>query len=333
MMSADVRTVDRPSSQQVTVRAAMCAICCAALVLAALALPAASAGAAWRRAAVVPRLGPLTQAKVAKTRALGLKLGKRPDVFSKVGDSISESPAFLQGLGCGDWTPGRHADLAATVGFFAARTLPGRSDDCPVVNSFSRHGPAARGLQFSSYALSPGAATYYYPECGSTETPLACDYRVIRPAYAVIMFGTNDALLDIATPESTAENLQHIVTFSRRSGVQPILSTIPPRPDREAKAEAINAATYEMARRRHVPIINLWRALNPLPNRGLSSDNVHPSLFGGPGCTGLCDPNSCRPACQSANFTAAGLRFGYDQRNLLTLRTLEELRAVPIRRR
>jgi hypothetical protein len=147
----------------------------------------------------------------------------------------------------------------------------------------------------------------------------------------VILFGTNDVSIAQAfqsdpTPEYAA-NMSLIVSRARSLGVVPILTTVPPRPDAAAEGltEELNASLHELASQRHVPLIDLWRALDPLPNRGLSADNLHPSLYGGPECTNLCNPKTCAPACQSANFTPAGLRFGHDVRNLITVQTLRRL--------
>jgi hypothetical protein len=106
-----------------------------------------------------------------------------------------------------------------------------------------------------------------------------------------------------------------------------VLTTIPPRSGDEAEnsVERLNAALYRLAARRGVALLNLWRALAPLPNAGLAADGLHLSVYGGPDCVGPCDPNTCAPACEPANFTPAGLGYGADARNLVTVALLRRL--------
>ncbi len=69
-------------------------------------------------------------------------------------------------------------------------------------------------------------------------------------------------------------------------------------------------------------------AISPLPNRGISADGLHLSVYGGPRCIRVCDPNTCAPACQPASFTQAGLQYGYNVRNLITVTALGRLSSL-----
>lgn len=283
-------------------------------------------------ASAVPRLDGATKRKAKATLRRGSTLGARANVFAKVGDSISESPAFFQELGCSLRSRSIGSGLRSAVSYFTARPLRGRSSDCRQVNSFSRNSAATFRFTVSGWALQPGGSAD--PSCHAGETPLGCEIRLDRPAYAVILFGTNDVTVAQAfqsdpLPEYIA-NMGEIVSRTLRRGVVPILTTVPPRTETGAESltEELNAGLYQLASERHVPLIDLWRALDPLPNLGLSADDVHPSLYGGPGCTALCDPKACAPRCQSANFRPAGLRYGYNVRNLITLKMLRRLSAL-----
>jgi hypothetical protein len=300
------------------------------LLLCSASIPARSLGG-WRSAPVVPKLGRGIRSKLAGVLATGRRRGNRADVFAKVGDSISQSPAFLQGIGCGQVAIGGHSSLRSAIKYFSARRLEGTSADCPAANSFSRASAATQAFAVSEWALSAGANSN--SSCEPGESPLTCELRIDRPGWAVVLFGTNDVTVgsDIVHADTLPgflESMGEIITEATRDGTVPILSTIPPRidPTDEAWTERFNGALYRLARSRRIPMINLWRALDPLANHGLSADNLHPSLYGGAGCTGYCDPASCAPACQAANFTAMGLRYGYDVRNLITLETLARLR-------
>jgi hypothetical protein len=304
---------------------------CAAVIAVAVCTPVARAD--WASAPAVPRLDKATKHKAIATFRRGSKRGNRPNVFAKVGDSLSQSPAFLEGLGCRQWVLGKHSALRPTISFFAAHRLQGTSSQCARVNSFSRNSAATLVFRPSVWAISAGDTTD--PSCLPQESPLACELRLTRPAYAVILLGTNDVTIGQMfngdpVPQYVA-NMSQIVSATRALGVVPILTTIPPRNDTaaaEASTEEANAALWQLAGDRHVPLINLWRAIAPLPNHGLTSDRLHLSVSGWPTCASPCDPNTCAPLCRAANFTSAGLQYGNDTRNLITLRTLKRVAAI-----
>jgi GDSL-like Lipase/Acylhydrolase family len=301
------------------IAAALVSLACAGATLA---VSPMNARADWLAAPVVPKLGGATAQKLVATRRRGSNLGNRADVFAKVGDSISASPAFLQSLGCGQWRPGRYGGLRATVRYFSATKLPGASSQCGRSNSFSRNSAATRAMTPSLWAIDPHADPSR-PPCLADESPLACEIRLDRPAYAVFLFGTNDVSIALGfgsdpVPDYVA-NMDRIVSIARGLGVVPILTTLPPRGDSaaaEAMTERMNHGLWQVATTRHVPLINLWRALVALPNRGLATDNLHLSVSGSPGCAAR---------CFAADFTRSGLRYGSDVRNLITLRTLARL--------
>ena len=281
-----------------------------------------------RDAPVISKIDQPTRAKLITTLRRGERLGNRADVFAKVGDSLSQSPAFAQPLGCGRWMPGSHRSLRRTVRRFAARALPGKSSYCRRVNSFSRNSAATLARQTSHWPLEPGASQD--PSCRPAETPLVCEIRRTRPGYAVILLGSNDVKLGVALGldplPSFVANISHLVGAARSRGVVPVLTTIPPQADERAEAavEQLNNALQMLAQRRGLPLLDLWRALSGLPNRGLSEDGLHLTVYGGP-CAGTCDPNTCAPACQPANFSAAGTRYGMNVRNLTTVALLRRL--------
>jgi GDSL-like Lipase/Acylhydrolase family len=298
----------------------------------------AAARADWKSAPIVPKLDAATSKQTLATLRRGRALGNRPDVLAKVGDSITQSPAFLDPLGCGQSRLGRYRGLRATVRLFAARSLPGRSQECRTVNSFSRDSAAALLRTTSWWPLDPTGAED--PACRVRESPLVCEIRLDRPAFAVILTGTNDISVGVGLggdpiPDFLT-NMRAIVRASRQLAVVPILNTLPPRTDSaqfEAATESLNEQLVDLAHELHTPLINLWRALAPLPGQGLW-DGLHPSVSGWPGCSQPCNPSRCAPKCFAANFTPAGLAYGTDTRNLITLLTLRRLSALaPPRRR
>ena len=61
--------------------------------------------------------------------------------------------------------------------------------------------------------------------CEPGESALACEYRAHNPAFAVIMFGTNDLIS--LTPQQFDHALRRIVLETKDAGIVPILSTFP----------------------------------------------------------------------------------------------------------
>ncbi len=230
----------------------------------------------------------------------GQQLGNRRDVFSKVGDSVTASPLFLNPVGSGGLRLESYGYLQPVVDFFSvtgARTG----------NSFNNESLAARGGWTTYDVLNPELAVPGVCQIG--ETPLACEYRVVKPAVALIMFGSNDtAWVDSA---SYRANLQTIVQTSMDMGVIPVLSTIP-----DQLGSGVNRVTEfnniirSVARANNIPLWDYWQSLQSLPNYGLSGDGLHPSF----------DPTQ-----ETGIFTADGLRYGFNMRNLTALIVLDAI--------
>jgi hypothetical protein len=245
-------------------------------------------------AGVIPAVG-------GQARALflnGQARGNQATVFAKVGDSITDMPMFLFAIGAGQQQLGDYPYLQAVIDHFMQTT-----------NAFSRVSAAARGGWTSGDLLDP-AKQHVPGACGADESPLACEYRVLRPAVALIMIGTNDILAGVDGGTYRA-HLETIVQISIDSGVIPVLSTIPDnqiQPDWAARVPEINAIIRSVASAYGVPLWDYWLALQALPNKGLSADNLHPSFDAAPGT--------------SAIFTADHLLYGFNVRNLTALLVL-----------
>lgn len=70
---------------------------------------------------------------------------------------------------------------------------------------------------------------------------------------------------------------------------------------------AFNAVSRGIAEARQIPWFDTFNAFYPLKNQGLRSDNIHGSYSGSP-----------------CNFTASGLQYGVNQRNLGSIQMLDE---------
>lgn len=251
-----------------------------------------------------PEPQPFTDPVASKVRAIyqhGQRLGNRRDVFSKIGDSITVSTNFLAPIGDNRYNVADFSYLQGVIDHFAAAELR-------TGNSFNNVSLAATVGWSANAALDPNQADRTY--CLAGESPLACEYRVNRPAVALIFFGTNDA--GFRSPDEFGADMERIVTLSEEMGVIPVISTIPLRRGMETNVDALNRVIMSTAEAHQIPLWDYAGMMAALPNGGLSSDNVHPSI--GPG-----GYNS------AVDFTPDNLRYGYVMRNLTALQMLDRV--------
>lgn len=207
-------------------------------------------------------------AHVREIFAQGQALGNRATVFSKVGDSITVSPAFMYSIGVGRYELHDYTYLQPVIDYYSttwARTH----------NSFSNETLAAKVGWSTRTVVAAGAGDPAI--CGPEETPLDCEFHWVKPSVAIIMLGTNDVP---GTPEESYENaLRKVVEKTIANGVVPILSTIPDlhRQGLEGRVEAFNYIVKKLAYEYDIPLLDYWAALQGLPNQGLGGDGVHPT--------------------------------------------------------
>jgi Bacterial SH3 domain/GDSL-like Lipase/Acylhydrolase family len=231
----------------------------------------------------------------------GQKYGNRPDVFSKIGDSITATGHFMYSFGWGRYNLHEYSYLQPVINFFSSTTAYDS-------NSFSNSPLAAKSGWKSSTVLDPANANPSV--CLPGESPLVCEYRVVRPSLSIIMLGTNDMETNTNTYEA---NMIQIVETSIQMGVIPILCTIPARDYWDGKVAAYNQIIRNIAQTYDIPLVDVYSALINLPNRGLNSDGVHPAWIGG--AYENYDP--------SGDFTPENLQYGFPMRNLVVLQMLD----------
>jgi len=229
----------------------------------------------------------------------GQTLGNRANVFSKIGDSITANDVFLAPIGWGRYDLHQYTYLAPVIAYFSqanARTA----------NSFANTSLAAQGGWTAWQMINPGAV--FEPRiCNFNETPLECEYRVVKPSVALIMIGTNDVGF---TPAAQYQaELRQIIRTSIDQGIIPVVSTIPPLHHDWAvgRVEVINGIIVSLAREYDIPVWDYWTALQGLPQDCLSIDGVHPSVDTG----------------HAADFSPDYILTGYAVRNLLALQALD----------
>lgn len=128
----------------------------------------------------VPVFSNMATQRVFDVFQWGKQVGKHPNVFTTIGDSNTTNGDFMRPLGVTGSVCelGPYAELQTSIDYFSA-PIPGLE-----TNSFA-HGSAAAGRGFSSAAvLDPFWADRAM--CNTGETPLLCEYRVSRPAAAII---------------------------------------------------------------------------------------------------------------------------------------------------
>jgi hypothetical protein len=240
---------------------------------------------------IVPEIGE----QALRIYADSLARGSNPHTFVKIGDCMTHNPYFLLPIGEGDYDLGEYQDLQPVIDYFAEGEL----------NSFARESQATAGGFNSASVLD---SLWANPEfCEAGETPLTCEFRAMQPSIALIMFGTNDVFyLD---EPSFDFFMRSIVVETIRNGALPILSTFPHRPEFPDKSVLYNQIVVQIAQDYDLPLINLWLALEPLPNQGI--DLEEPTRMSAPESGGAC------------YFIAPNLEAGFTVRNLVTLQTLD----------
>jgi uncharacterized protein YraI len=272
------------------------------------ALPAPEAGAPAQAAPAQPAAPPtsgIVSGVSGNARAIyerGQALGNNPNVFSKVGDSITATAWFLEPIGWGRYNLADHTYLQPVIDYFMAGTSR-------TGNSFANASLAATAGWTSAHVLDPAAAIP--GACQPTESPLVCEYRVSRPAVALIMLGTND--LSYIPLETYRANLSAIVQTSIDMGVIPVISTIPTRAGFEQTVPLFNQVVLETARYYDVPVWDYEIAIRGLPNQGLG-DGIHPSTP--PGTHEYDFP-------AAVDFSPFNMQFGFTVRNLTALQALD----------
>lgn len=234
---------------------------------------------------------PLTADLVEHLRAIHATATGSDAVFAKIGDSHTVTTSYL-GCFAGTSVDLGGRDLGATVDHFKAGDAAGTTP-------YGRVSVAAK-IGWSAFAVLSGSPS-----------PLDQEVTAIEPAFATVMFGTND--IGFMRIDRYGQNLAQIADTLLAKGIIPVFSTIPPRDD-DAAADAdvprYNAVARGIAQTRGIPLVDLHRELLPLANHGLAGDGVHLQTYSGGAC----------------KLTAAGLAQGNNVRNLAVLEALDRVR-------
>lgn len=238
---------------------------------------------------------PQISTKMQAVYRYGLALGNQSHVVTKVGDSVSANPLYLNPMSLPDYDLGPYDFLEPTIQFFGPSLA---------------HGSVASRIGMTTYVIfDPLWADK--ERCQPGETPLACEIRLKRPSIAMIMFGPND--VRHMTDTEFHEQMLQLVEQTLDQGIIPVLSTFSVDPDDRLWWQSINfnLRLADIASEYEVPLINLWAAARILPGYGLDEDEIHMANSG----------------FESLKFsTGHEAWYGTSLQNLLSIRMLDELR-------
>jgi len=203
----------------------------------------------WREWEVVPELSYKAQ-DILRLAVVNPNLVA--DTFSKVGDCQFTSGTFLAGYVNGVYPIPPNMDT--TVTFFRESML---QDSITSVGGFG-----INSVLNPLFGLAAG-----HTECTSNETPLDCELRIRRPAIVLIAMGTNWAP---HAEISYEKYLRQVVDRILETGALPILST---KADNVEGDWKLNEVTAQVAYDYDLPLVNVWKAVQFLPNHGLDKDS------------------------------------------------------------
>jgi hypothetical protein len=229
----------------------------------------------WQSWPVIPRVGEAARGLYQRGQAGG----NNPHAFSKIGDGEISTEWFFTAFDLGDpyYDLGPYQDLRPVIAHFAG--------------SFGRTGMAARRGFNTQKILDPSLSDPAL--CESSESPLTCELRLHRPAFAILSLGTNQ----VWKPDEFELGMRQILDIFLSQSVVPILST---KGDNLEGDHRLNRTIACLALEHDVPLWNFWAAIQPLPEHGLQPDLEHLTY----GITDFDDERAMRSAWTHRNLTA-----------------------------
>jgi PKD repeat protein len=217
------------------------------------------------------------------------------DVFAVIGDRTARPDYLLNPFGDGSFTlDGRGFEVEAVIQAYLNGDAGGQ-------NPFARAGAAVQNDLPVNTALN-GAGS-----CG--DTPVNCELDATQASILIISLGYRDAV--IGTPIDQFErDLDSLVSLVKSRGVIPVLLTPFPRAESGLVMRDYADAVVRVADDQDVPLVNVWRLFNTLPDSGLSG----------------ADPSVANAGADVLNNNTIE-RFGANARNFYVLKVLSEIRS------
>ena len=234
------------------------------------------------------------KARVEEIYANGQKMGRAPNAFSKLGDSLIANPYFLRVFdqkdpNLGPYNLGDYLFLQDAIDYYQG--------------SYDRYGVGIHVGLHTWSVFDPMWADKKW--CKPNENLLDCEIRLNNPSMMLVLLGTNDDAPQITFETNYDKIVQHIIN----QGIVPILFT---KADRfEGPDNRNNASIKKIAEKYQVPLVDFDNLANTLPNRGLGPDNIHLSI------------------APSNDYTLPEtFRYGNTVHNLATLVMLDRVRNI-----
>lgn len=244
---------------------------------------------------------PITADVAEALRAIARRSPAASDrAFAKVGDSNTVSVNYLTCFA------GTRVDLA------------GRASLQSVIDNFRVS--VAGATPFDRVSLAATMGWSVGSAIAGSPSPVARELAALRPRQATVMFGTND--IQSRNIDRYAADMWTLTDALLAAGVVPLFTSIPARGD-DAAADVwvprYNAVARALAQRHRAPYIDTHREFATLPRRGLGPDNLHLNVYlpGG--------------AARGCVFTAEGLTYGQNVRNLRVIEALGRVLDVTAR--
>ena len=199
-------------------------------------------------------LPPAVRQNVREIYRQGQTLGRNPRAFARVGDSTVENGFFLMAFDQRHYNLGDYAYLQGAIDYFSG--------------SFARESVAVGRGFHTTTVLDPQKTN---PACAPGETLVECELRLTNPGVVVIRLGAND----VGMPDIFVRKLRQMVELALSKGVIPLLGT---KADRQDPDNAINNTIRQVAAEYKLPLWDFDVVAQTMPNRGLASDGVHPTI-------------------------------------------------------
>ncbi len=234
------------------------------------------------------------KAHVKEIYAQGQQLGRNPNAFSKLGDSLIANPYFLRVFdqkdpNLGPYYLGDYAYLQDAIDYYSG--------------SYDRYGVAIHVGLHTWSVFDPMWASKKW--CNPGENLLDCEIRLNNPSVMLVLLGTNDDAPQVTFEKSYDQIVKHLID----QGIVPILFT---KADRfEGPDNRNNISIKKIAEKYQVPLVDFDNLANTIPNRGIGPDGIHLSVAPS---NDYRDPNT--------------FRYGNTVHNLATLVMLERVQSV-----
>ena len=203
-------------------------------------------------------LPPDVQAHILEIYALGQEKERRPNAFSKLGDSGAASPDFLVRFDQRTYDLAQYAYLQETIDYYD--------------KSFQRFGPTLKNGLHATAVFAPDLMNLEICDPEFDTDILDCESRLHNPSILLIALGTNDQ------SDQFEPRMEKIVNYVMGRGVIPVLIT---KADRfEGEDNRNNISVRRLAEKYQLPLVDFDILAETIPNRGMQEEDVHLTWYG-----------------------------------------------------